>query len=102
DNRIAIEGDLLVASALASARVGADSQLAALADSGRLDLPDLPLAHGWLAQRWAVRQGALIRLTVRATLRASDGTLLGARRQTLLIGRVAADTVRVSGYRPRY
>lgn len=102
DNRIALEGDLLAASALASARIGADSQLAALPDGGRFDLPAGALSHGWQAERWAVRQGDLIRLAVVVTLRASDGTLLGARRRTLLIGRVAADTVRVSGYRPRY
>ena len=102
DGRLALEGDLLAASALAGARFRADSLLGRLADGERIDWPSQSLQHGWVAQRWAIRRGALLLLRVELTLRDRSGALLGARRQTLLIGRVAADTLRVSGYRPRF
>ena len=102
DSRVAVEGDLLVASTLAEARLGADGLLRLLPDGGRIDLPARVRGSGWRVAGWAARQGTLIQLSAEVTLRGRGGALAAARRATLLLSHVSADTVRVSGYRSRY
>ncbi|MES2305563.1 MAG: hypothetical protein V4558_08645 [Gemmatimonadota bacterium] len=102
DLRIAIEGDLQAASALAERRVNADSVLVALTDGDRIDFGTAAVGSGWWAHSIAWRTGTLVQLSTEVTLRNDRLQLVGARRATLLIGVVAADTLRVSGYRSRY
>ncbi len=102
DLRLATEADLRVASALAEVRVAQDAALAGLPDRARIDLPCPARDVRWTAACWAVRQGPLVQLSAEIALRNPLGVAVAARRATLLLGHVAADTVRVSGYRPRY
>lgn len=102
DLRIAIEGDLLAASTLAERRVNADSLLVALADGDRIDFGTTAIGRGWQARSTAWREGSLLQLSAEVTLRDDRLQLVGARRATLLIGVIGADTLRVSGYRSRY
>lgn len=101
DLRIAVEADLRVASLLAERRVLGDSLLAALSDGGALDF-GIRDADGWRERSWAERRGLLVRLSAEVTLQPGAGAVIGARRATLLLGVVTADTLRVSGYRSRY
>ena len=102
DGRTAVEGDLLVASVLAEARVAEDSVMRMLPDGGRVDFPARRRGTGWTMTSSAIRQGRLILLTAEATLRGPTDLIGGIRRATLLLGFRAADTLRVSGYRSRF
>jgi hypothetical protein len=102
DARLAVEGDLLVASELAEVRVGADTAIRRLADSGRVDFPVRTRGRGWTVRSWAVRRGSLGLLTAEATVRGQNGVVIGARQATLLLAFGGADTIRVSGDRARY
>lgn len=102
DLRLAVEGDLLVAGALAQRRMNAESLMARLIDGGRIDFAAADLGRGWRERSWASRRGPLVQLSAEVTLGGSDRQLLAARRATLLFRVVAADTLRVSGYRSRY
>ena len=102
DARIAVEGDLLVASELAEARVGADTAIRQLPDGGRADFPARARGRGWTVRSWAVRRGSLALVTAEATVRGPNGVVIGARQATLLLGFAGADTIRVSGDRSRF
>lgn len=102
DLRVAVEADVRVASLLAERRVQGDSALAALSDGERVDFGVRLRGDGWQERSWALRQGNLVLLSAEVMLRGSGQTLVAARRATLLLGAVSADTVRVSGYRFRY
>lgn len=102
DSRVAVEGDLLAASTLAETRVAADSAMRQLPDGGRLTTAAVRRGDGWTVSIAALRQGDLIQLTSEATLRNRAGALRGMRRATLLLVLIAADTLRVSGYRSRF
>lgn len=101
DLRVAVEGDLRVASLLAERRVLGDSLLAALSDGSSVTFGDRN-GEGWQERSWAERRGSLVRLSAEVTLRPGGGAVFAARRATLLLGLVTADTLRVSGYRSRY
>jgi hypothetical protein len=101
DSRVAVEGDLLAASRLANARIAADSAMRRLPDGGRVTFA-LERHGGWEVSSAAARRGALIELSAAATLRDRSGAVSGMRRATLLLVLVAADTLRVSGYRSRF
>jgi hypothetical protein len=102
DARLAVEGDLLVASELAEVRVGADTVIRQLADGGRAEFPARPRGRGWTVRSWVVRRGSLGLVTAEATVWGQNGVVIGARHATLLLGFGGADTIRVSGDRSRY
>lgn len=102
DARQAIEGELVVSSALADLRVGAAADLRSLADGERRTLA-APARSGWTVTAWAARRGGVIQLEVRAERRpAGGGVPFAARSGTLLMVVVDADTVRVTGRRGRF
>ena len=102
DLRVAIEADLRATSLLAERRVLADSALAAMPNGGRIDFGVVQRERGWWLRSWATRHGSLVMLSAEAVLRRADLEVIAMRRATLLLGAVAADTLRVSGYRSRY
>ena len=102
DGRVAVEGDLLVTSVLAEARVAEDSVMRNLPDGGRVDFPAQQRGAGWTVTSGATRWGRLIQLTAEATWGGATGEVAGRRRATLLLGFNAADTLRVSSYRSRF
>ncbi len=102
DARWRTEGELVVASALASTRVAHRPDLDTLHDSTSITFPAVTGPDNWQWQTQAVRAGALIRLTALAQRHGADGALLAARRASLLLLRDSADTVRVLGDHPRF
>jgi hypothetical protein len=102
DERARVEGQLVVATALATARVVHRADLDTLGDGTVLDLPTVARADGWSWRARAIRVGAVIRLVALAERRSADGTVFAAHRASLLLARDSADTVRVLGHRPRF
>lgn len=102
DARWRTEGELVVATALASTRVAHRPDLDTLHDGGTITFPAVTRLDDWRWQVQAVRTGALIRLIAQAQRHAADGTLIAARRASLLLVRDSADTVRVLGDHPRF
>jgi hypothetical protein len=101
DDRLAIEGALVAASAVAETRVAEQGVLAGLADGDRLALGWTVRPDGWRWRADLVREGVLVRLEVVAERRAPAGPLLAARRLTLLLHHAPSDTVRVLTHRAR-
>lgn len=102
DERQRIEGQLVVSTALATARVAYRAALDTMSDGGVLDPPAVTRVDGWSWWAQATRAGAVIRLVAVAERRSADGTVLAAHRASLLLARDSADTVRVLGHRPRF
>jgi hypothetical protein len=102
DARARIEGQLVVASALATARAAHRADLDTLGDGSVVHWSVVLRPDGWSWQAEATRSGSLIRLAAVAERRSSDGSVLAARRASLLLARGTADTVRVLGRRPRF
>ncbi|MGH7524879.1 MAG: hypothetical protein ACREK8_11270 [Gemmatimonadales bacterium] len=102
DQRGRIEGQLVVASALATARLGWRSDLDTLSDGGTMSGNPVARSDGWTWRVVATRTGVLLRLVASAERRASDGELFALRRANLLLFRDSADTVRVLGRRARF
>ena len=102
DGRVAVEGDLLVASVLAEARVAEDSVMRLLPDGGSTTFAVQRRGDGWTVTSGAARQGRLVQLTAEARWHGPTEVVSGIRRATLLLGFSAADTLRVSGYHSRY
>jgi hypothetical protein len=102
DEHLAIEAGLTAASALADARVRWAAPITALADGATVDLAQLARSDGWQTDVAAERTGVLIRLTATAVRPASGGGVMARRRITLLLVRLATDTVRVLGRGARF
>jgi type II secretory pathway component PulK len=102
DERQRIEGQLVVSTALANARVAYRADLDTMSDGGVLDPPAVTRVDGWSWRAQATRAGAVIRLVAVAERRSADGTVFAAHRASLLLARDSADTVRVLGHRPRF
>lgn len=102
DTRWRTEGEMVAASALASARVAHRADLDTLSDGAVIRFPAVARGDGWSWTVAAGRGGALLRLVVTATRRAADGTPYAARRASLLLARDPADTVRVLARRARF
>lgn len=100
-NRVATEGVLLTASALAELRVGHGPELSSIADGAEEGLGCSLGPGGWEWCGRLGRRGSLLTLAVRADLHGPDGTLIGARSATLLLARFPSDTVRVLVSHPR-
>lgn len=102
DQRGRIEGQLVAASALATARVGWRRDLDTLSDGGTMFWNPVVRADGWTWRAVVARTGVLLRLVAWAERRASDGGRFALRRTNLLLIRDSADTVRVLGRRARF
>lgn len=102
DGRARVEGQLVVSSALATARAAWRADLDTLGDGGVMHWSAVRRSDGWSWHAEAVRIGSLIRLVAMAERRSSDGAVFAARRASLLLARDTADTVRVLGRRPRF
>jgi hypothetical protein len=102
DERGRVEGQLVAATALATARIVHRADLVALGDGDVVRWPAVRRSDGWSWHAEAVRTGSLIRLVAIAERRSSDGTVFAAHRASLLLARDTADTVRVLGRRPRF
>jgi hypothetical protein len=102
DERARIEGQLIVSSALATARAAYRADLDSLADGSVVNWPVTWRADGWSWHAEAVRTGSLIRLVAMALHRSADGAVFAAHRASLLLARDTADTVRVLGRRSRF
>jgi hypothetical protein len=92
DDRLATEGWLVAASALAEVRVSHPGDLAAVADGQQLSYDWTIRADGW---RW------LVRLMATAERRDPEGTLRASHRMTLLLHHPTTDTVQVLAHRAR-
>jgi hypothetical protein len=102
DERRAVEARLVVASALADGRVVAVDTLGKLADGETRSVVSETRPDGWRVTVLATRSGAVIRLSARVDRLDAAGRRVAARRATLLLVRVAADTVRVLQRHPRF
>ncbi len=102
DARLAVEAQLVTASALARARVANAATFAQLADGETRSLPGEWRTDGWRSVAAAMRVGSVIRLTVTVTLNGPAGTPRARRTGTLLLVRKGADTVHVVAHQPRF
>jgi len=101
DDRLAVEGWLVAASALAEERVARQGDLRELADGQRLASGWTSRADGWRWRTDLVRTGALVQLVVTAERRNDLGELRAGRRFTLLLHHLPSDTVQVLAHRAR-
>jgi hypothetical protein len=101
DDRLAVEGWLVGASALADARVTHHAELGGLADGERLSLGWTGRTDGWQWRADMARTGALVELAVTVERRNGQGELRAARRFTLLLHHLPSDTVQVLAHRAR-
>jgi hypothetical protein len=102
DARWRIEGQLVASTALAAARIAHRGDLDTLTDGATMVLATTARLDGWSWYAEVRRTGALIRIIAFARLRAGDGSSWAARRESLLLARDPADTVRVLGSRARF
>ncbi len=93
--RDAVEGDATAHHALAEARVTGDAALRALADGDSVVLAAGTPLPAWQVRVDAHRLGSMLQLLAVATRTAADGRLAAARRATLLLRWIGADTLRV-------
>jgi hypothetical protein len=96
------EGAAVVATGLATVRVAHRADLDTLSDGAALSVAAVTRADAWTWSASAERSGAVIRLSVSALRRATDGSIYAARRASLLLSRNPADTVRVLARRARF
>jgi hypothetical protein len=103
DRRWAIEAELELEGVLARARVQHQATLAALSPQGSIPLP-VATAPPWTATVRADRLGTsdLVWLVAEVAWRPAGGAVWAARRGTLLVAIVAADTALVIRERPRF
>ena len=101
DDRLAVEGWLVAASALAEVRVSRQTDLAGLADGQRLAYGWTVRSDGWRWRADLVREGALVRLVATAERRDAGDALRAGRRLTLLLYHSPSDTVQVLAHRAR-
>lgn len=101
DDRLATEGWLVAASALAEVRVSRQGDIGGLADGQRLAYDWTVRSDGWRWRADVVRAGALVRLVATAERRDPWGALRAGRRLTLLLHRTRSDTVQVLEHRAR-
>lgn len=101
DDRLAAEGWLVTASALAEVREAHQGDLQALADGHRLAYDWTMRADGWRWRADLIREGELVRLLATAERRGAGGELRASRRLTLLFGHLPSDTVLVLAHRAR-
>jgi hypothetical protein len=101
DNRLAVEGWLVAASALAEARVTHTADLRGLADGEQLAFGWRVRADGWRWRTDLIRAGSLIQLVVTVERRTAAGELRAGRRFTLLLQHSPSDTVQVLAHRAR-
>lgn len=101
DERLATEGWLVAASALAEVRVSRQAEIGGLADGQRLAWDWTVRSDGWRWRADVVRTGALVRLVATAERRDPGGALRASRRLTLLLSRTPSDTVQVLDHRAR-
>jgi hypothetical protein len=101
DERRAVEGWLVAASALAESRMIHQAEMSAMADGERVALDWVVRSDGWRWRADLLREGGLVRLEVLAERRDADNTLRASRRSTLLLNHIPSDTVRVLAHRPR-
>lgn len=103
DRRLAVEASLALETAMARARLGADSLLAAWPPATVAPLAAPPVA-GWQVTVVAEREGAspVVRLRVAVLRRGANGHPVAARAGTLLLVTGTADTAIVLDNRPRF
>jgi hypothetical protein len=103
DRRQAVEATLMLESTLARARIEHQTALATLAPGEQRTLSVAP-PPGWIARVVASREGSddLIWLVVTVERRDDLGRLQAARRGTLILARITADTAIVIDSRPRF
>lgn len=99
--RLAIEGELVAATALAETRVASDSLLRQLAPGILVPLPDVRRGS-WQVHLTALRNDSLIAIIAAAELRTSTDSLVGAATRTLVLALEASDTLRVLQGRSRF
>lgn len=99
--RLAIEGEMVAATALAETRISGDSLMRQLADGVEVMLPDVQRG-GWRVRMTVMRRDSLIGLTAAAELRTSADSLLGAATRTLVLSLGASDTLLVLRGRSRF
>ncbi|MBA2291663.1 MAG: hypothetical protein H0W15_04320 [Gemmatimonadales bacterium] len=99
--RLAIEGEMVAATALAETRMSGDSLMRQLGDGVEVMLPDVQRG-GWRVRMTAIRRDSLIGLTAAAELRTSADSLLGAATRTLVLSLGASDTLLVLRGRSRF
>lgn len=102
DDRLATEGWLVAATALAESRLTRHDALVALPDGAAVVWGWTARGDGWRWRAEARREGELVRLLVRVERRDAAGGLLAIRRATLLFDRPASDTLRVLAHRARW
>ena len=102
DTRLGIEGEVIVASALADARVGRAAALQALVPGDVIAWGLTGGGSGWRTRADAERTGPLVLLRARAEFVAPNGTVRAARDATLVLGYNAADTLLVLRGRSRF
>jgi hypothetical protein len=103
ERRWAIEGELAHVTVLAEARVHHQAALAAVPPHATIALP-VAAAPPWTASVRAARLGGsdLVWLTAEVAWHPAGGAPFAARRGTLLVAIVAADTALVIRERPRF
>ncbi len=101
DDRIATEGWLVAASALAEARARHEVALRGLADGERIITGWTVRADNWRWRADLMRTGALVHLVVTVERREAAGELRAGRRFTLLLHHPPTDTVQVLAHRAR-
>lgn len=101
DDRLAVEGWLVAASAVAEARVTHEAALRGLADGQQLAFGWTLRADGWRSRTDLNRAGALIQLVVTVERRTAEGEIRAGRRFTLLLQHSPSDTVQVLAHRAR-
>lgn len=99
--RLAIEGEMVAATALAETRWSGDSILRQLPADSEVMLPTVQRG-GWQVRMTALRRDSLVALTAAAELRTSSDSLIGAATRTLVLALGASDTLLVLRGRSRF
>ena len=99
--RLGVDGEIVTASALATARISSASTIEALLPGETVQLPSIASA-GWTVRVDAMRIDALVFLHARAEFRSVGDSLLGSRSATLVLAHDSSDTVRVLRGRSRF
>lgn len=102
DARFGVEGDLVVASALADARINEAAALQALIPGEVLAWAWVGGGNGWRTAATAERTGQLVLVHARAEYLTQSGVVHAARDATLVLGYNASDTLRVLRGRSRF
>lgn len=102
DVRLGIEADLVVASALADARIDQAAAMHALIPGDVVVWSWIGGASGWRTRTTAERTGPLVLLHAHAEYLTPSGTVRAARDATLVLGYNTSDTLQVLRGRSRF